>query len=84
MAVVRNGMMSSLVLVIDDSGCVYKMKFTGIPDPHDHAQQPQTWRVDPKGEFYGFDNHGGPQVDGPWQKNWFNVHGIFKHEFKNR
>ena len=62
------------------SGYVYKMKFTGVRDPSDPAQQPQTWRVDPKGEFYGFDNHGGPQVDGPWQKNWFNVHGIFERE----
>jgi hypothetical protein len=66
--------------LIGGSGCVYKMKFTGIEDPDDPAQQPQTWRVDPKGEFYGYDNHGGPQVDGPWQKNRWNIHGCWEYE----
>jgi hypothetical protein len=77
--VARNGT-TFFEVVANGSGCVYKMKFTGIPDPEDPAQQPQTWLVDPKGEFYGFDNHGGPQVEGPWQKNWFNIHGIFERD----
>jgi hypothetical protein len=80
--VARNGIKPGFP-VANDSGCVYKMKFTGVRDPDDPAQKPQTWLVDPEGEFYGFDNHGGPQVEGPWQKNWFNYHGVFARDIGN-